>query len=208
MPTLKELLDDLEIDTKTDEVNLKDVKIDDIPEEHRPIFKRAMGIIEEQTNEISRRDIMIDALKTVKPKEEAKEEKVLGVLEPDDPYAPAFKKLSDAIEVISSRGQVDKAKTFETSLKEFAADHKDIVRYVKEMDQLLVDHPTLQSDVPKLYTLAKSTKEGREKLSKHETVKPQRTETSGMPTSNVDNLTQGKSISEAFDLAEKNLNRR
>lgn len=207
MTTLKDLLDDLEIEPKEDELNLKDVKIEDIPEEHRPIFEKAMGIIEEQTNELSRRDLMIDTLKSVKPVVKEPEEE-----EETDPVQMKFKALEAEIATLKSGKVVDEQKEFETNLKEFASKNKDIVRYAKDMDQLLVEHPTLTRDIPKLYALAKSINERRENLvsDKKDELSPRRnvTESSGMPTANVGNATQGKTIGEAFDLAEKNLNRR
>ena len=80
MTSLKELLDELEIKTddldkdkdkdddkkKDDDLNLKDIKLDDIPEKQRPIFQKLIDTVETQTNEISRRDLLINSLKDVR----------------------------------------------------------------------------------------------------------------------------------------------
>ena len=171
--------------------------LDDIPEEQRPIFEKAMGIIEEQTNEISRRDLMIETLKSVKPEE--KPPKVDDP--PDEDEDPRFKVMQDEINSLKSANVVDAKVEFETNLKEFASKNKDIVRYVKDMDILLKDHPTLQNDIPKLYELAKSVHEGRENPRKHTT------ETSGMSSQHVTAKSESKTIGEAFDLAESKLNK-
>ena len=107
----------------------------------------------------------------------------------------------DEINSLKAASTVDAAKEFETNLKTFAEANKDIVRYANDMDNLLKDHPTLQGDIPKLYQLAKSVHERRENPKKHVT------ETSGMSSTNVQNLSESKSISEAFDLAESKLNK-
>jgi hypothetical protein len=119
----------------------------------------------------------------------------------DDPMDARLKKIEDAITGMATAKTVDAQETFETNLKTFAEANKDIVRYANDMDVLLKDHPTLQGDIPKLYQLAKSVHERREKPRKHVT------ESSGMSSTNVTAKSESKSISEAFDLAESKLNK-
>lgn len=235
MPSLKQLLDDLEIDTsdlddkgdqdsnKESEINLKDIKLDDIPEAQRPIFKRLIDTTENLTNEVAKRDLIINTLKDVrqKPKEEEKkkdqenEEKILGILDKSDPYAPAFQKLFDEIQGFKTAKVKDAEKDFETNLIAFAQSNKDVVRYVKDMDDLLEEHPTLRGDIPKLYTLAKSIHERREnaKSSKKEELGTDRkrfsTERSGMSSEHVSSPQNFKTLADAFEDAEKKVvNRR
>jgi hypothetical protein len=219
MTTLKQLLDDLEIevedDKKDDEIDLKNVKLEDITEEQRPIFEKALNIINDQTTELSKRELIINTLKEdrVKPQtviDEDKEEKILGVLDTDDQYAPAFKKLADAIEGISKKDEINEQEQFEENLKTFAIKNKDIVKYVKDMDKLLFKHPTLSNDIPTLYHLAKNISEGREKLkgNKREELESKDNlvfENSGQSLGNVTNITQAKTIGEAFELAQKKI---
>ena len=226
MPSLKELLDELQIDTsdldkKEDEINLKDVKLDDIPEAQRPIFEKMIATMDEQTNAIASRDIamntMKEALVLAQQKEpEKKEEKkeVFGLAE-DDPYAPAFSKLSEMIGEIKSANTVDTQKEFETNLVNFAQKNKDIVRYVQDMDKLIEEHPTLKGDVPKLYTLAKSISERRtglekdkkDDLERQRELNAHRSESPGMSGEHASGIVQSGTIAEAFDAAEKSVNK-
>ena len=226
MASLKELLEGLEIDVsdleeKKDEINLKDIKLDDIPEKQRPIFQKLIDNAENLTLEVSKRDIVIKSLKDAvgagikqtQEKDPDKKEKILGVLESDDPYAPAFQKIADAIEGISAKGKVDKEKEFETNLIGFAKENKDIVKYVKDMDALLEKHPTLKGDIPTLYTMAKNISERRlikasdkkDELEKQKNANRFRSEGSGISGTNVVGISNAKTISEAFDLAEKKI---
>jgi hypothetical protein len=228
MTTLKELLDSVEIRTddleekeeEEEKIDLKSIKLEDIPEKQRPIFKTLLETVEKQTNEISKRDIMLDAIKKFAPKPEKKEEKkeskenkekekILGVLDPDDPYAPAFKTLADMIGNISKGKEVNEEEQFEEEIKSFAQEHNDIVRYVKDMDKLLEKHPTLKKDIPTLYEMAKKVAEGRTaKVTKFKQEKYQ-TEKGGMSGDKVDEIKgNAKSINEAFELSEKQLQRR
>ena len=203
MTTLKQLLDDIEIDTddKDDKIDFKEIKLDDLDEKSRPIVEKAMSIMEDQTNEISRRDLMIQTLKDVKPPDDPPPKNDDPPVIDDDPSEARIKKLEDAILNLGKAKEVDAAKEFEINLKTFAEANKDIVRYANDMDNLLKDHPTLQGDIPKLYQLAKSVHERRENPKKHVT------ETPGMSSQSVQNLSESKSISEAFDLAESKLNK-
>jgi len=70
MPSLKEILDDLDIKTddlekKNDdnEVDLSKVKLDDIPEAQRPVFQKMMSVVDEAKTELARRDIVIGTLR-------------------------------------------------------------------------------------------------------------------------------------------------
>ena len=223
MTTLKQLLDEINIDTSDiaddskntkDDLDLSKVKLEDIPEKERPIFKKALDIIENQTNEISKRDLMLEALKGVvkQPEKQTKQEnktddeKILGVLDKTDPYAPAFLKLAQAIEGIGSRLKSTDEKDFKTRVEEFAKEHKDIVRYAKEMDGLLTQHPTLQNDIPKLYNLAKMTKERRDELGDNKKDRTGQFEKSGTSSTQTNEITNASSIGAAFDAAEKTLN--
>ena len=223
MPNLKQLLDELEIKTddldeggKKDDINLKDVKLDDIPEAQRPIFKKLIDTTESLTNEVAKRDLIINTLKDVKTlateekeKPKTEEEKVLGVLDKTDPYAPVFQKLSDAIEGIKLDKQKNTDEEFKNNLISFAKENKDIVRYVTDMDNLIEQHPSLKADIPKLYILAKAVHERRttqEKTKKEDLQKDPnrfRTESSGMSGRNVTELSNAKSIQEAFEMVEK-----
>jgi hypothetical protein len=197
---LKEILDDLDIDTEEDP--LKDVKLDDLDEKARPIVEKAMGLISDQTNTIAARDLQIQTLMSVhkeKEPEKKKEEKEEDL----DENETRFRKLESSIEGLKTATTVDTEAEFETNLRAFAEKNKDTVRYVSDIQKLVDDHPTLKTDVPKLITLAKSVFERREELKKEP--KKKTTETSGFDVKNVSDLTQGKTISEAFDNAEKQM---
>ena len=223
MPSLKEILDDLEI--KTDDLEKKEEKInlDEIPEAQKPIFKKLLDTVEELKTETARKDIIIGSLRDVATKiprtEEKKttsEEKILGVLDPNDPYAPAFQKLADMVGGLRQETAQDEEEKFRTNVMEFAKDHKDIVRYTKQMDKLMAKHPTLAGDIPTLYKLAKESSERRDGLSKEkkeelersEKAERHRTETSGTAGNRVVDIVQSKNINDAFQAAEKQLARR
>jgi hypothetical protein len=151
-------------------------------------------------NELAKRDLVIQTLQSVKAKEKedppkVDEEKDEFGLEKDDQYAPVFKKMFDAIGDLKTDKVVDAKAEFETNLKSFADKNKDIVQYANDMDKIGKEHPTLMTDIPKLYTLAKKMAEGRKTQQK-------RTETTGNPSSTVIPIQQGKTIAEAFELAE------
>lgn len=215
MANLKQLLEELEIDVnddddddKNDEPDLSSVKLEDIPEEHRSLFKKAIDTIEAQTNEISKRDIMLNTLKDYVPKDKPKDkpkdedEKILGVLDKDDPYAPAFQKLADAISGISKASEMDQEKKFQEDVTNFAKENPDIVRYAQDMDKLLAEHPSLQNDIPKLYLLAKNINERRDVKSKDRPKRNRQSgERSGVANSNVTDIKNYKSIDEAFEAA-------
>lgn len=210
MTTLKQLLDDIEIDTsdledeEEEKISLEDVDLEKIPEEHRPYFQLALDTIENQKNDISKRDLMLEGVKKVLPKKEEKkkevkeDEKVLGVLDPSDPYAPAFQTLADMVNGLKEEKEVDTEEQFKQNLVSFAEKNPDITRYVKEMDELVDEHPSLLNDIPKLYTLAKNLKGGKQQ-------KKQKTgEGSGISHSNVTHISgEAKTINEAFDMATK-----
>ena len=119
-------------------------------------------------------------------------------LEEDDPYLPVFKSFAQKINSIGVKSPQQLEAEFETNIQAFAAENKDIVQYVKEMDGLVKDHPTLKQDVPKLYQLAKAMKGGEEKSK-------QSSETTGNTSRDVVQTVQSKSLSEAFDSAQKTL---
>jgi hypothetical protein len=214
---LKQLLEELDIDTSEVEEgsDKEENKIDPekLSESEKKIYQALSSENEELKNEVSKRDILIDAMKKAQanihqPKdkkegdEEEKEEKILGLLDKDDQYAPAFSKLANMIVGVAKKSQVTEEKSFKEGVVDFAKKNKDIVRYVKEMDELLVEHPTLKKDIPKLYKLAKNTAEERGKLKKNDKTQFV-TERSGVSSSNVTDMPGSKTISEAFELAEK-----
>lgn len=221
MATLMQLLKELEVDVdlnddpdkKEDDVDLSKIEIDKIPEEHRKAFQIALDTIENLKNESSKKDLMLEGMKTAissVPKEKEKEkekEKVLGVVDVDDPYAPAFKTIADSINELKNIFTRGTEKDFKTELINFAKEHKDIVRYTKDMDLLIEEHPSLRNDIPKLYTLAKSITEGREKKSgdkKNQINNDSRrfsTENSGVARDNVTNIQNSKTINDAFEKA-------
>ena len=205
MPSLKELLDEIEIKTddleKDDPLDPTKVKLEDLPEEQRPIFEKALGLLNEQTNELAKKDLVIQTLQSTQkdPDPVVDDEKDELGLEKDDQYAPIFNKLFNAIEGISKKTEVDAEKEFKTNLKSFAKDNSDIVRYANDMDRIANEHPTLMNDIPKLYSLAKQVVERRK-----EKPKPT-TESTGTSPNNVVQIQQGKTIAEAFSLAEQKL---
>jgi hypothetical protein len=238
MGTLGELLEDLGIkmddsddksdDNDKDKINLDEVKLEDIPEKHRPVFQTLMETKSNLENELAKKDLTIDTLKDAtksiitqtktQTKTEDKtdsDEKVLGVLDPQDPYAPAFQTLANMIDGIKTESTVDKEKQWENNLRNFAKENKDIAKYAKTMDALVDEHPTLRSDIPKLYRLAKSIHEGRDKkagdkiedIKKTEDANRFRTESSGISNANVQEIAEVKSISDAFNLAEKKMSK-
>ena len=221
MSSLKQLLDELEIDTgdleKKDEIDLSTIKIEDLPEEQRPIFKRAMGIIDSQTNKIAGQELVIKTLKeTSKIPEKGGEKEEKGLIDENDPYAPMFKELRDEIHSLKSEKVQDVQKIFKNNITSFVKKTPDMVRYVKEMDAILIEHPTMGKDIPTLYKMAKDLKEGRAKAQKEKNDDLDRQGNAGMSTTEMGGtashltrqVTAAKSIGEAFDLAEKNLNRR
>lgn len=230
MTTLKDLLDSLEIKTddleekeEKEEINIKDLKIDEIPEKQRPYFQKLMEETEHLKNEVATRDLALKTIKQSFPKqqpekkEEKEPEKILGVLDPSDPYAPAFKRLADMIDGVSKKEETDSETKFKENLVKFAGEHKDIVRYATDMDRLVEEHPSLMRDIPKLYTLAKTIAEGRENKSKDKREELERTgklknfsaERSGTSSTNIGGITgTAKSIAEAFGAAEKQLSTR
>lgn len=206
MATLKELLDDLEIDTKDDKED-KPFDIEKIPEEHRPAYQKIIDEREALTNDVASRELVIKTLRESQKEPDKKvnndddEEKDRFGLEKDDKYAPLFGKMFDAINGLVEDRTVNAEEKFTNDVKDFAKENKDIVRYASDMDAIAKDHPTLKADIPKLYQLAKDTKERRDKLQKKTVV----TEKSGESGSNVVDIQQAKTIGESFSLAEKTL---
>lgn len=234
MANLKELLESLDIDLddpndknnqddkdEKDDINLKDINLDDIPEAQRPIFKKLMDQSENLTNELAKSNLIINTLKTTPTlrdqqnnksddkEDKNKDDKVLGTLDKDDPYAPLFLKLAESIDNLSTQKIKDEDAEFKRNIQAFAKDHKDIFRYVKDMDMLLIEHPSLVNDIPKLYTLAKTINTGREQksnekkeeINKIKNLNNFRIERSGMSGQNASDITNAKTIEEAFNLA-------
>ena len=199
---LNDLLKELEIEVD-DEVKLADVKIEDLPEEQQPLFKKAMDIIAKQTDEIAAVSLVAKTLKehAAKPEEKPEEKKpaegIFG-LEKDDPYAYAFETMAGMIGNIGVKTEDQIQADFEEDIKALALKDKSIVHVIPEMDEILKTHPTMRSDVNTLFALAKQTKERRVE-------KPKPTETAGSDSNTVQNPVQQKSIAEAFAEAEKNL---
>ena len=227
MATLKELLEEIEIDVSDledkgdgegeEKVDLKDVKLEDIPEEQRPLFQTLLKTVEDQTNSIAKQNLVITTLKTAVPKEE-KVEKVekddLG-LDENEPSTAVLKTILSEIKGIKDGKVADKESNWERNVAVFATKNKDIVRYAPDMDKLrneLVEDSPLKYNVAALYKLAKSIREGREtkketkedNLNRQDNVKRYRTEDSGFPSQSVDNISgNSKTIEEAFTEMEK-----
>lgn len=230
MASLKEILDDLEIDTsdledKNDEndVKLDEVKIEDIPEEQRPIFQKLLDERKDFGNEIAKRDLAIKTMRDFIPKDkepepkekDVKKESIFG-LDADDPYAPAFQKLADMIGGIQQKEVTDREDNFKSNLISFAQKNKDIVKYAEDMDfirdQLKPNSP-LRFDVPRLYELAKQNAERRANtnqdkvtdLNRQKKAKKLASESGGLSLDNTQDIVESKSIADAFDAAEKKL---
>ena len=106
--------------------------------------------------------------------------------------------MQDEINLLKNNNMTDAKEKFETDLKSFAGENPDIVRYVKDIDNIAIEHPTLMADIPKLYTLAKRMAEGRK-------TKRKETETPGTSTDKVIPIQQSVTIAGAFDLAQKTM---
>jgi hypothetical protein len=236
MPSLLEILNDLDIDTSDldgddknqdeNKIDLSEFKVDDVPEDQRPFVQKLIEERENLTNEVSKRDLMINTMRDMvgnnqnnqnrnnsdnNNNDNKDDDKILGVGK-DDPYF----ELANAVNTISgklSSMDEEKAKnaktSFEQNLVSFAQENKDVVRYAKDMDALIDEHPTLKNDIPKLYKLAKAVGEGRENKSNQKkeelsnTNSGLRSESSGVPNASVKDLSNVKSIEDAFDLAWK-----
>lgn len=226
MPTLKEILDELEIDTGEDQDTKPEdpkIDVDKLPEDQKKYFSTLNSELENLKNEVSKRDLAIGELqKAVRLTSEnqnkqnnqdnKKEEKILGVLDPEDPYAPAFQKIMEAVDNVKQEiPRRDPSKEFQENIVKLAKENPDIVRYVKDMDSLLQAHPTYINDVEGLYQSAKAMSERRKSTesNKRKSVEAQgnainfKTESSGMSNQNVRPPDNVKSISEAFNLAMK-----
>ncbi len=235
MTSLLELLESLDIKTddlgeddpnKQDDPNkikLDEIKLDDIPEQQRPIFKALIDKTTSLENEGSKKDLIINTLtkvaKTVNVQKETKDEgeegdeKVLGILDKTDPYAPVFQRLADMIGSDRADKGADKEATFKKDMIAFVKDHSDIYKLAPTMDKITEDHPTMRYDISKLYKLARAIKEGSDAKAKEKAddLKRQKdagrsgSERDGISSVNTQDIQQSKTIKEAFDAAEKKI---
>lgn len=220
MPTLKELLDEMEISIDDDEQKPKEepkIDLSKLPEDQRKFIENLQSGQESLKNELSKRDIMIkamqDSMKNIpKPTPDPKPEKILGVIDPDDPDVEKFKAIANAIEGLKSQiPTVNEEEEFQKSVGKLYKDHPDMVRYVKDMEILIKKHPTYRSDLEECYNIAKAVGERRESarnlkkedLQSRGNVLNFRSESSGMVGTGVTPPTTAKTISDAFDLALK-----
>jgi hypothetical protein len=239
MTTLGKLLEELNIDTSdidddgsdnnnNDEVNIDDVNLDDVPENLQPVFKKMKETLDTSQNEIAKRDLVINTLKDQfnagnkgndnnnNNNNNNDDEKVLGVLDKDDPYAPVFQKLAEAVDGIKQKTTVDKEQEFIGNLKSFAQENPDIVRYAETMDKIVEKHPTMKEDIPTLYNMAKSMQERRDtkandkenEVNRHRNARSFSNESPGASSRNSVDVVESKSISEAMENTLKQANTR
>lgn len=242
MATMEEILKSLDVDMSglddgdkgnkgddKDKVDLANIDLEKIPEEHRKVVKGLMDQSEEFRNDISKRDIVIDTLKTTAStlaqqyekdkktgKQDDPDEKILGVIEKDDPHAPAFLALANQVKTLAASNAAGNEDNFAKDVVSFAEKNKDMFQYAKDMDTILKEHPTLRNDVPKLYALAKTinerrdkkTKTGKQDLDRKSNALRFTTENSGMSSENVNDLPGAKTIGEAFDISVATLQKR
>lgn len=227
MPSLGDLLKDVEIDISDleekddkEEIKLEDLKLDDIDEKHRPYFKKLIETVQGQEIKSAEKDLVIKTLKENLPKQTKelekksnKDEKILGVLDPDDPYAPVFKTLADMIGGITQKESANLDESWKSNVLSFAEKNKDIVKYYKDMDKIrnnLRDDSPWKYDVQYLYNTAKDMVERREnirnskkeEINQNQNVRKFKTETSDISSSNASDIVESKSIAEAFEAAE------
>lgn len=225
-----DLLKSLEIDTsdlggdddgKDGSFDIGGIKIDDVPEEQRPAMKALLDTVESQKNDIATANLATQTLQNFvtnlgknseenKGNENANDDdgKVLGVEKDNELFtlAQSVQSLHSKFDGIETDKKTNIEETFKSDVKSFAADHKDIVQFANEMDQLVADHPTLRGNISLLYTTAKAISEGRAKTSKSNSDKTgnsSRFETVGVSNSNVADISKVTNITEAFELAEK-----
>lgn len=240
MTTLGKLLEELNIDTSDidgnddsnnnqDEVNIDDVKLDDVPENLQPVFKKMKETLDTSQNEIAKRDLVINTLKDQfnagrssnndtqnNNNNTGEDEKVLGVLDKDDPYAPVFQKLADSINGIKENVSVDKEQEFIDNLKSFAEKNPDIVRYAQTMDKIVDKHPTMKEDISTLYNMAKSMQERRDnkannkedEVNRHRNARNFSNESPGASGRNSVDVVESKSIADAMENTLKQANTR
>jgi len=219
MPTLKEILD--EIDVKTDDleekndIDISSVKLDDIPEKERPIFKKLLDTVNEKTNELAKNDIIIKTLRSTytEKKEEKKEDKKDDNDDETDPIKKELKTLRQELLEIKQGKEVNREEQAKEDIVNYLKEHKDAIRYVQDADKLLAKHPTLKYDAENLFDLAKKsydTRTGKQKnkqdeINREKTARNKQTESFGTSSTRVSDVSNAKSISEAFELAEKKL---
>lgn len=239
MTTLGQLLEELNIDTSDidgggeedpnkDEINIDDVKLDDVPENLQPVFKKMKETLDTTQNEIAKRDLVINTLKDQfnagnrgssdnnNNNDNDEDEKILGVLDKSDPYAPVFQKLAEAINGIQQSTTVNKEQEFISNLKSFAQENPDIVRYANTMDKIVEKHPTMKGDIPTLYNMAKSMQERRDdkandkknEVNRHRNARNFSNESPGASGRNSIEVVESKSIADAMENTLKQANTR
>jgi len=227
MPTLADLLKTMEIDIEGDTDKQKDdpstkVDVEKLPDEQKAFFKKLQEENENLKNEAAKKELMLkgfqEALKTM-PKgqqnQQDKEEKIFGVINPDDPDADKFKAIADAFNGLKSSLPVkDPEKDFQKAIVDLYGKHKDMVRYVDTMDELFREHPTYRNNVEQCYKIAKAISEGstskadqkRNEITNQSNLINFRTERGGgFGGDNVQNPQSAPTIKEAFENAYKSL---
>ena len=230
MGTLKELLDELNVNTddlededkdeNKDEISPENIDLDSFSDEQKPVIKKLLDEREVFLNEVAKNQLIIKTLKDAFPnsnkkienkpekakdENEGEDEEFFG-LKLDDPYARVMKKMYNDITRTNDHSQVIEAeKQFVQNVKAFSQENPDMVRYVKDMDELrsqLSPKSSLRYDIKKLYNLAKNQDERRidNKKNKQEIKnKNFRLERSGISGTNVDNVKNFEDLESAFD---------
>ena len=182
-----------------------------IPEEQKQYITTMKDMLTAKDNDIANKDLVINTLKTNKPKPKEELKPKEEELDDTDPYASSFKKLNDRLDAMDANATGNQEKNWKNNLVAFAQKTPDIAKYVKDMDVLMEEHPTLRNDVPTLYTMAKTVAERRntkleEKKKDLNIVKDAKrfsTETDSSARQTVTTGGNAKSIAEAFEIAEK-----
>lgn len=251
MTSLMEILEGLDIkiedddkDDKNDKIDTKNIDINKIPEDQRPVVQALMNENNNLSNEVSKINLKFDTLAnstkellqnigkgnisdTKDDKDTKDDNKILGVLDKDDQYAPVFLALSksineikDSVNSVSLKDQQNQDNTWKNNVISFAKTNKDVVKYAQTMDKIrsqINPESPLFNNVEYLYNSAKIMQDSDE--SKINDVKDKHgnvinankhfSERSGMSTSNVQNISgNSKSIAEAFEASEEQLARK
>ncbi len=204
MATLKDLLDeiDVKLDDEEESTEEDNFDINKIPEDQQKHYNKLTSEIEDFKNKVAEQDLVIKTLKDAFNKATPKKEEIEEPEDEDDELLKEVKTLRSEIAALKDSKAIDTEKQFETNMIAFARENPDVARYAETMDNLIDEYPKLKEDIPKLYKFAKSISSGKQK--------PKRKTGEGgggLPLKNVTNITEAKSIKDAFNLAENKLNR-
>lgn len=225
--TLDELLQSLDIELEADEKDDENkdeetFNLETIPEELRESVKAELDARDDKIgkldNTIASQGLAIDSLKESFEKagggkviDEKKEENAFGLKE-DDFYLPIFKKLGDGINEIKGALTGNAKNDFNSKLEIFATKNPDIVKYAKDMDELIKRHPTMGNDLPTLYKMGKDISERREAKRKEAETKNKREKAAGgneLESGGIGKGMMGEAksttIADAFDKAQTKL---